>query len=86
MALNRLTEVAKNNTENLLSAAIDAARARATVGEISYACEKVFSRHRAAVRSISVFMVQHMLAIKVLKKFNLRSKTFTSKRGDALEY
>jgi methylmalonyl-CoA mutase len=38
---------------NLLALAIDAARARATVGEISSALEEVFSRHRAATRSIS---------------------------------
>ena len=38
---------------NLLALAIDAARARATVGEISDAMEKVFGRHRAEVKSIS---------------------------------
>ncbi|HEX9585175.1 MAG TPA: methylmalonyl-CoA mutase [Gammaproteobacteria bacterium] len=39
--------------ENLLALAIDAARARATVGEISDALEKVWSRHRAVVRSVA---------------------------------
>jgi methylmalonyl-CoA mutase len=38
---------------NLLAAAVEAARARATVGEISYAMEKVFGRHRAEVRMLS---------------------------------
>jgi len=38
---------------NLLACAIDAARAKATVGEISLALEKVFGRHRAETRSIS---------------------------------
>jgi methylmalonyl-CoA mutase len=38
---------------NLLALAIDAARARATVGEISEAMEKVFGRYRAQIRSIS---------------------------------
>jgi methylmalonyl-CoA mutase len=37
---------------NLLALSIDAARAKATVGEISYALEKVFGRHRAEVRAI----------------------------------
>jgi methylmalonyl-CoA mutase len=37
---------------NLLALAIDAARAKATVGEISYALEKVFGRHRAQIRTI----------------------------------
>jgi len=40
-------------TDNLLALAIDAARARATVGEISDAMEAVFGRHKAEVRSIS---------------------------------
>jgi methylmalonyl-CoA mutase len=40
-------------TGNLLALAVDAARARATVGEISQAMEKTFGRHRAEIRSIS---------------------------------
>ena len=51
-ALDALTEGAKGNG-NLLALAIDAARAKATVGEISMALEKVFGRHRAEIRSIS---------------------------------
>ncbi len=39
--------------ENLLSLAVDAARKRATLGEISYAMEKVSGRHKAVIRSIS---------------------------------
>ena len=38
---------------NLLEAAVDAARARATVGEISDAMERIFGRHRAEVRTLS---------------------------------
>ena len=51
-ALAALTEGARGDA-NLLALAIDAARARATVGEISDAMEAVFGRHRAEVRSIS---------------------------------
>src|SRR5437764_1255369 len=51
-ALQRLTGGAAANA-NLLELSIDAVRARATVGEISDALEKVFSRHRATIRSIS---------------------------------
>ena len=51
-ALAALTEGAKGNG-NLLALSIDAARAKATVGEISDALEKVFGRHRAEIRSIS---------------------------------
>ncbi|TYO84633.1 methylmalonyl-CoA mutase [Oceanicella actignis] len=52
-ALDRLTQVAASGEGNLLEAAVEAARARATVGEISYAMEKVFGRHRAEVRTLS---------------------------------
>ncbi|MFZ5834059.1 MAG: methylmalonyl-CoA mutase [Pseudomonadota bacterium] len=51
-ALVALTEGAKGNG-NLLALAVDAARARATVGEISDAMEEVFGRHRAQVQSIA---------------------------------
>jgi methylmalonyl-CoA mutase len=51
--LNRITESAGKKTGNLLALAIEAARARATLGEISLAMEKVFGRHKAAIRSIS---------------------------------
>jgi methylmalonyl-CoA mutase len=52
-ALNALTAAAASGTGNLLGLSIEAARARATVGEISDALERVFSRHRATVRSVS---------------------------------
>jgi methylmalonyl-CoA mutase len=52
-ALAGLTEIARSGEGNLLEAAVEAARARATVGEISEAMEQVFSRHRAEVRSVS---------------------------------
>jgi methylmalonyl-CoA mutase len=51
-ALHALTEGAKANG-NLLDLAVKAARAKATVGEISEAMEKVFTRHRAEIRAIS---------------------------------
>jgi len=51
-ALTALTEGAAG-TSNLLELAVNAARARATLGEISDAMEKVFGRHRAEIRSIS---------------------------------
>jgi methylmalonyl-CoA mutase len=51
-ALDALAEGARGNA-NLLELAVEAARARATVGEISDAMEKVFGRHRADIRAIS---------------------------------
>jgi methylmalonyl-CoA mutase len=50
--LDSLTQGARGNA-NLLELAVEAARARATVGEISDAMEKVFGRHRADIRAIS---------------------------------
>ncbi len=52
-ALEALTQAAKNGTGNLLELSIAAMRARATVGEVSSALEKVYSRHKAEVRSIA---------------------------------
>jgi methylmalonyl-CoA mutase len=52
-ALAALTRSAGEGNGNLLALAIDAARAKATVGEISDAMEKVFGRHRAEIRSIT---------------------------------
>jgi len=51
-ALTALTEAAAGG-DNLLERAVDAARARASLGEISDAMEKIFNRHRAEVKSIS---------------------------------
>jgi len=52
-ALAAITQAAKSGEGNLLTLAVEAARARATVGEISDAMEQVFTRHRATIRSIS---------------------------------
>jgi len=52
-ALDALTAAAKSGDGNLLAFAVDAARARASVGEISDALEKVYDRHRAVQRTIS---------------------------------
>jgi methylmalonyl-CoA mutase len=52
-ALTALTHAASSGQGNLLALSIEATRARATVGEISDALEKVFTRHRATTRSIS---------------------------------
>jgi methylmalonyl-CoA mutase len=51
--LDALTRSAETGAGNLLEGAVVAARAKATVGEISYALEKVFGRHRAEVSAIT---------------------------------
>ncbi|MEM7620783.1 MAG: methylmalonyl-CoA mutase [Pseudomonadota bacterium] len=52
-ALNALKTVAQTNEGNLLQAAIEAAKARATLGEISLAMEQAFGRHNATTKVIS---------------------------------
>ncbi|MCV6546102.1 MAG: methylmalonyl-CoA mutase [Cohaesibacter sp.] len=52
-ALEALTEAAQNGTGNLLDLSVKAASVKATVGEITFAMEKVFGRHRAEIKSIS---------------------------------
>ena len=52
-ALAALTKSAETNEDNLLALAIEAARARATLGEISLALEKQFKRHTAVIRTVS---------------------------------
>jgi methylmalonyl-CoA mutase len=52
-ALNAITETAETGDGNLLDRAVDAARKRATLGEISEAMEKVFGRHTAQTQTIS---------------------------------
>jgi methylmalonyl-CoA mutase len=52
-ALDALTKAAEEGSGNLLALAVDAARVRATVGEISDALEKIYSRHRAVTHSIA---------------------------------
>jgi methylmalonyl-CoA mutase len=52
-ALDHLSSIAASGDGNLLEAAIDAARKRATLGEISDAMERHFGRHKAVIRTIS---------------------------------
>jgi methylmalonyl-CoA mutase len=50
--LDAMTESAKSGIGNLLALAVEAARAYATVGEMSFALEKIFGRHQAEIRTI----------------------------------
>ncbi len=52
-ALTKAAEANEGESDNLLALAVDAARAKATVGEISGALEQVWGRHRATIRTIS---------------------------------
>jgi methylmalonyl-CoA mutase len=52
-ALDAITQAAASGEGNLLELAVDAASKRATLGEISYACEKIAGRYKAVIRTIS---------------------------------
>ena len=52
-ALDALTEVVRTGKGNLLEAAIECAKLRCTLGEISDACEKIVGRYQATIRTIS---------------------------------
>ena len=59
LALRAIEDAAASGEGNLLELAVDAARKRATLGEISSACEKTFGRYRAITRlNTSVYMSQ----------------------------
>jgi methylmalonyl-CoA mutase len=51
--LDAITNACATGEGNLLELSVEAAKARATLGEISFACEKVFGRYKAVIRSIS---------------------------------
>ncbi len=52
-SLEAITKACETGKGNLLALAVDAAKKRASLGEISYACEKVFGRYKAVIKSIS---------------------------------
>ena len=52
-ALDAITKSCETEERNLLELSIDAAKNKATLGEISFACEKVFGRYKAVIQSIS---------------------------------
>jgi len=52
-ALDAITRACETGEGNLLELAVDAARKRASLGEISMACEKIYGRYQAVIRSIS---------------------------------
>lgn len=79
-ALKALTEGARGDG-NLLALAVDAARARATVGEISDAMEEVFGRHRAEVHSIAGVYGSAYEGDEGFQKIQKDIETFAEEQG-----
>jgi methylmalonyl-CoA mutase len=85
--LTKLTESAdshlhgKNNTENLLSLAVEAARNRATLGEISDALEVVFGRYKAQIKSVSGVYSAAIKNDESFEKAKQLANAFAKKEG-----
>lgn len=80
-ALNALTNIAESGEGNLLEAAVEAARKRATLGEISDAMEQVFGRYKATIRSISGVYSSEIDKDKNFKKAQQLANDFAELEG-----
>jgi methylmalonyl-CoA mutase len=79
--LAKLTESAINGGENLLSLAVEAARNRATLGEISDALEVVFGRYKAQIRSFSGVYSKEIKNDESFEKAKQLADAFAKKEG-----
>jgi methylmalonyl-CoA mutase len=80
-ALNALTEAAKSGKGNLLELAIAAAECRCSLGEISYALEKIFGRYKAQIKSVSGVYSKEIKMDKDFTKARELADEFASKDG-----
>ncbi|MBX2885696.1 MAG: methylmalonyl-CoA mutase [Granulosicoccus sp.] len=80
-ALNALSEGARNPSANLLELAVDAARARASVGEISDALETEFGRHKASIQTIQGVYIKSMSENEDLPEIQGRIDHFIAHEG-----
>lgn len=81
IALAKLTHCAKTGDGNLLALAVDAARSRATLGEISYALEKEFGRYKAQIRSFSGVYSKEMQKDPSFEKARAMADRFAELEG-----
>ena len=80
-SLDALTRSAETGTGNLLEGAVEAARAKATVGEISYALEKIYGRHRASVSAITGVYKAEIGACRSLTRVKELIESFETEHG-----
>jgi methylmalonyl-CoA mutase len=80
-ALAALTRGAAGGNANLLALAVDAARAKATVGEISLALEQVFGRHQAEIKAISGVYRREVGMSGALERMQKRVAEFEENEG-----
>ncbi len=79
--LKAITRAAKDEKGNLLELAVDAARSRATLGEISDAMEKVFGRHKAKNQTFTGVYSKEMKEESSFKKAQELADKFADKEG-----
>ncbi len=79
--LNKITQCAETGNGNLLELAIDAARKRATLGEISFAMEKIFGRFTANIQSVSGVYQKEVMDNESFIKAKELSDSFAEKEG-----
>lgn len=79
--LNAITHAMETGEGNLLELSIEAARARASLGEISYAIEKVCGRHKAVIRSISGVYSSEFADDEVIKEVREMTDDFEKREG-----
>lgn len=79
--LHKLTEAAKSGKGNLLEIAVDAARNRATLGEISDALETVFGRYKAQIKSFSGVYSKEIKNDESFEKAKQKADEFAKSEG-----
>lgn len=79
--LENLTQCCRTGEGNLLDIAVDAARKRATLGEISEACERVFGRYQATIRTISGVYSSEIAMDENFKKARELANVFATMDG-----
>ncbi|MEM9721550.1 MAG: methylmalonyl-CoA mutase [Bacteroidota bacterium] len=79
--LDALTHHAESGKENILALAVDAARSRATLGEITYAIEKVYGRFKPRSRTISGIYAKEMKSYPAFEKAIKLTELFAEKEG-----
>jgi len=80
-ALEELQRIAETGDGNLLESAVKAARARATLGEISAAMERVFGRYSAAPRAVSGVFMKEMSSNADFEKARAMTNAFAAAEG-----
>jgi methylmalonyl-CoA mutase len=80
-ALKAITEAAKSGKGNLLELSVEAAKKRASLGEISSAIEEVSGRYKAVIRSISGIYSSESGKDKVFEEARALAKEFAKKQG-----